>query len=152
MLANSIIFAEKAKQEKKNKSEGNFFFHNIHICILKIFPFNSAPEESAAQATSVWSATSILKQKANAKNLILARKQNLSMGYSKGQKTLRSYDKCAPPPKKTKAEPLEPINEVENDNLNVVQILESDDEVVALEKPKIDRDYYVYRVKFKHKT
>jgi hypothetical protein len=64
------------------------------------------------------------------------------MGYSKGQKTLRSYDQCAPPPKKTKAEPLEPINEIENDNLNVVQILKSHDEVVALEKPKIDRDYF----------
>ena len=64
------------------------------------------------------------------------------MGYSKGHKTLRSYDQCAPPTKKSKPEPLEPINEVENDNLNVVQILDNDDEVVALEQPKIYRDYF----------
>jgi hypothetical protein len=40
VLANSIIFTEKAKQAKKtkqNKSEGKFYFHNIQISILKFF-------------------------------------------------------------------------------------------------------------------
>ena len=64
------------------------------------------------------------------------------MGNSKGQKTLRSYDQCAPPTKKSKPETLKPFNEIENDKINVVQILDNDDEVVALEKPKIDRDYF----------
>ena len=72
------------------------------------------------------------------------------MGYSKGQKTLRSYDDCAPTPKKSKVdeiitttEALETINDVDNENLtDVPQIPGTDDEVVALDKPKIDRDYF----------